>query len=74
MTMDEQKSSPAERPGIMTTEFWLALAVAVMGGLAAAFSDREWAKVAGVIAAAISSVGYGVARAQVKSTTSGVRQ
>jgi hypothetical protein len=54
------------RPGIKTTEFWLALAVAVLGGLSAAFIDETWAKVAGVIAAAISSVGYGIARAQAK--------
>lgn len=55
------------RPGIKTTEFWLALLVAILGGLSVAFATEDWAKVAGVIAAAISSVGYGISRAQIKT-------
>lgn len=54
------------RPGIRTTEFWLALLVTLLGGLSAAFAQAEWARVAGMIAAALSSAGYGFARASVK--------
>jgi hypothetical protein len=55
------------KPGIKTTEFWLALLVAALGGLSAAYAESEWARVAGIIAAAIASLGYGSARARVKT-------
>lgn len=55
------------KSGIRTTEFWLAVSVAVMGALAAVYAEEEWARVAGIVAAALSSAGYGLARAQVKS-------
>lgn len=54
------------KPGIKTTEFWLALAVAVLGALSAAYVEAEWAKVAGILAAALASLGYGAQRAAVK--------
>lgn len=62
----ETPLNPTYRPGWKTTEWYLALAVAVMGGLATAFADKEWAKVAGVLAAALASVGYGMSRAATK--------
>jgi len=58
------------KPGIKTTEFWLALFVAVCGGLSAVYIEDDWAKILGVLASALSSVGYGIARAQVKSNQS----
>lgn len=56
-----------ERPGIKTTEFWLALTVALLGGLAGLYAEHEWAKVAGLLAAALTSMGYGASRARAKS-------
>lgn len=61
-----ETQGPLNRPGIRTTEFWLALAVAVLGGLASVYAEHEWAKVAGIIAAALASLGYGICRATVK--------
>ena len=57
---------PAPKPGLYSTEFWLAVVVAMFGGLAAVEADAEWARVAGIIAAALSSAGYGFSRAMVK--------
>lgn len=54
------------KPGIKSTEFWVALTVALMGVLAAAFSEETWARIVGIIAAALTSVGYSVSRAVVK--------
>ena len=55
-----------QRPGIRTTEFWLAFVVVVAGATATVFVDSPWAKVAGIVAAALSAAGYGFSRAQVK--------
>lgn len=57
---------PAERPGIKTTEFWLAVFVVVGGALAAQFSTNPIAQTIGMIAAALGSAGYGFSRAMVK--------
>ncbi len=54
------------RPGIKTTEFWMALAVVVFSSLAAMYAEKEWAQVAGVVGAALASAGYGFARSQAK--------
>lgn len=54
------------KAGIKTTEFWLALVVALLGGLASIYATAEWARVAGILAAALSSMGYGISRAVVK--------
>lgn len=61
------------RPGIRTTEFWLALAVAVFGGLAALYANEPWAQVAGILAAALTSLGYGMTRAKAKSVAIAVQ-
>jgi len=67
---DPVPSVPPVKPGIATTEFWLAMAVALMGGLAVAFVDSPWAKVAGVVSAALSSLGYGYQRTALKAVSS----
>lgn len=54
------------KPGIKSTEFWLALIVTVLGAVATVYAEAEWAKVGGIVAAALSSAGYSFARAQVK--------
>ena len=54
------------RPGILTTEFWLALAVCTLSAFAAIYVESEWAKVAGLIAATLASAGYSFARKSVK--------
>ena len=55
------------KAGIKSTEFWLAVIVALTGALATVYADAEWAKVAGMVAAALASAGYGFSRARVKS-------
>lgn len=55
------------KPGRKSTEFWMALAVALLGGLATVFASSPWAQVAGIVAAAIASLGYGASRAKVKA-------
>lgn len=54
------------KPGIRTTEFFLALIVTVGGALATVFAESEWAKVAGIITAMLSSAGYGFMRTGLK--------
>jgi hypothetical protein len=54
------------RPGLRTTEFWLALAVVILGALATTFSTEPWAQIAGTIAAALSAAGYSFARTAAK--------
>lgn len=54
------------KAGIKTTEFWLAMIVALAGALAVVYADAEWAKVAGMVAAALASAGYGFTRAKTK--------
>lgn len=59
---------PAVKLGLLTTEFWLAFIVAAGGMLATAYSSQPWAQVAGIISAALASLGYGLSRSQVKSS------
>ncbi len=54
------------RRGVRTSEFWLALFVAVASAIPAAWATSPWAQAAGAIAAALASMGYGMARAEVK--------
>ena len=54
------------KPGIQTTEFWLAFLVAVLGGLATIYAEADWAKIAGIVSATLVSLGYGNNRALVK--------
>lgn len=55
------------KPGIKTTEFWLSLAATVLCGVAASYADQAWAQVAGVIGAALITMGYGASRAKAKA-------
>lgn len=55
------------RSGIKTTEFWLAMGVALAGALASVYAEAEWAKVAGLVAAALATAGYGFSRSHVKA-------
>ena len=57
------------KAGIKTTEFWLAVVVALAGALAVVYADAEWAKVAGMVAAALASAGYGFARSKTKAAS-----
>lgn len=54
------------KTGLLTTEFWLTFIVVVGGLLSTAYADAEWARIAGIVAATLSTMGYGHARAQVK--------
>lgn len=54
------------KPGFKTTEFYVALAIIVLSALAAVFTNSELAKVGGMVAAALTSAGYGLARAHAK--------
>ena len=64
--MTEQQA-PRLRRGVATSEFWLSLTVVLGGAFAAYYSDREWAKVAGILAAALASMGYGASRGAAKA-------
>lgn len=54
------------KAGIKSTEFWLAMVVALAGALATVYAEAQWAQVAGMIAAALATAGYGFSRAKVK--------
>lgn len=58
-----------QKPGVKTTEFWLALAVAVAGAVASAYSETDAGRIAGIIASALSAMGYGVSRALTKRSS-----
>jgi len=64
--MNEQEQQEPPKPGVKTTEFWLALAVVVIGAVVAAYPQSPLAQVFGVVASALTAAGYGFARAQVK--------
>lgn len=56
------------RPGLKTTEFWLALAVTIGGAVAAVYAETDIGRVAGMVAAALAAAGYGFTRANLKRT------
>jgi hypothetical protein len=60
------------KAGIKSTEFWLAMVVAIAGALATVYAESEWAQVAGMVAAALASAGYGFSRSQTKTAASQV--
>lgn len=55
------------KPGIKTTEFWLAVVVTIAGAAATVYADDKWAQVAGIVAMTLSTAGYGLSRAVAKS-------
>ncbi len=59
-------SKSTTRPGILTTEFWLALAVCIGGACAAIYVDEDWAKVAGLASSTLVAAGYSFCRQGVK--------
>jgi len=60
-----------QKPGFKTSEFWLAIFVAVGGAAVAIWGDKEWTQLAGVVAATVASMGYGMQRTQLKSLDEG---
>lgn len=62
----QPKAEPA-KPGLKTTEFWLALIVTAGVAVATVFEDEPWARIVGLVAAALTSAGYGLSRAIAKS-------
>jgi len=62
---------PCDKPGWKTTEFWLSLLAITLGGAFAVElipSDGVWAKLAGLAAVVLGSLGYTVARSSVKKS------
>lgn len=57
------------KPGIKTTEFWLALIAMVFVNLPQVFvtDPPQWVLVAGLIGSALIAAGYGVSRAVAKT-------
>lgn len=55
------------KPGIKTTEFWVALVVTTLGGAAVVFSNSPWAQLGGIVAAALASAGYSFSRGATKA-------
>lgn len=54
------------RPGLRTTEFWLALIVTIVGSIATVYADTDIGRTAGLVSIALAAAGYGFTRAQVK--------
>jgi Ser/Thr protein kinase RdoA (MazF antagonist) len=54
------------KPGLKSSEFWMATVVVSLGAVASVYAEAEWAKAVGMIAAALASAGYGFSRARVK--------
>lgn len=68
MTSTTPTPTPTDpKPGIKTTEFWLALvAVALIQfGLR---SDAEWAQIGSALGTALVAAGYGFARSNIKTS------
>jgi|GEM_PF-5889656 len=66
---EKMKLTAPERPGWRTTEFWLALAANVLGGLLASGVLEpygDWPKIVGVAVMVLASLGYTANRAWVK--------
>jgi len=55
-----------EKPGVATTEFWLAFAVAVCGATASVYAETDLGRALAIVSAALASAGYGFARATTK--------
>lgn len=61
------------KPGLKTTEFWLALVVTVGGAVASVYAETEIGRVDGIVAATLASAGYGFARSSAKNAAANVR-
>jgi hypothetical protein len=61
----QPKPAP-QKPGIKTSEFWLALAVTAGVAVATVYEDIPVARIIGLVAAALTSAGYGLSRAIAK--------
>ena len=62
----QPKPAPA-KPGWKTTEFLIALLVTAGVAVATVYEDQPWARMIGLVAAALTSAGYGLSRAIAKS-------
>jgi len=54
------------KPGIQTTEFWMALVVAVLLAVGAAYTNNTAGMIAGAVASAFVAMGYGAKRTELK--------
>ena len=64
-----KKTTMQERPGYMTTEFWMTLAAVIIGFLVSSELGDEttWVgKILGIAATVLAALGYSVSRAMVK--------
>lgn len=64
-------SEPPVKPGVRTSEFWLACAVAFFAAASAVFTNNQWAQLGGIMAAALASAGYGWSRGTTKRPPAG---
>ncbi len=67
--MSTEKTEKVSKPGYKTTEFWLTMAAMLVSALTAsgALADGSTAaQIVAVIAAALSGMGYSVARSMAK--------
>ena len=55
----EEMTEPFPRLGLNTTEFWLSLIVAACNVITATYNHTEGAQLAGLLSAALVSMGYG---------------
>ena len=55
------------KPGINSSEFWMAVVVVILGAISVVFFTNPWAQVGGIVAAALVSAGYSFSRGAVKA-------
>lgn len=60
------------KPGHLTTEFYLALLVVILGAIAVEYDSSPLARIGGAVAAALASIGYGFSRAKAKESAASV--
>lgn len=54
------------KPGLLTTEFWMAITVIALGAIASQYAESPIAQMGGQLAAALAAAGYGFSRSKVK--------
>lgn len=62
----ESPVTPADRPGVRTTEFWLTVAAVVLLNTSVEFGEYRWAGIAQALGTALVAMGYTASRAKVK--------
>jgi hypothetical protein len=74
MVGDPNRVSDPAKPGVRTTEFWIALAATAACAVSAVYATQPWAQAVGAVGAALVASGYGLQRSAVKRAASQQQQ